>query len=678
MPIPEQWLDRIDEAIAWRGPDGAGRFRDLVVKEDGTTVEVALVHRRLSIIDHDGGAQPMVSEQGRLKDDGTREGLVAVVFNGCIYNHRELRAELEERGHVFETGHSDTEVLIHLHREHRIGAVTGTEEDEYDEWNRDQKCDGMISSVVWDAEHASLAIQRDWFLEKPLYFQQSEHGDGVFASSPTGIWNGLIGSDREHWAAELPSLVAQGFPTRSYGFRLEETVLQAPLIPTSKNRSLYQGCLDGFGCVLGTIAAVLFLIGFVYVLAKFTILIVPVLGGAIIWWVKLPLWHGALSAPIRAVRGHGLRASSERIDTMLTRAVASRLEADVPLGCLLSGGVDSSLVAHYAMEELGQLTTISVRMPDEQYDESRYAELVAEHLGTDHHTIDVHPEPAKDLIHLIGLIGLPFGDSSLLPTYWACKAASEHVKVVLTGDGADELFYGYERYRAMRSMDWARLAARFVNTEKYDRSDPKSRESKLARFFEAARGDGYLDLVSIFPRAEAKKLFGDEAVLKAQRVWSIRGARNWDLRNYLPEDLLRKTDTASMAAGIELRAPFLARELADHARKLPIATLMPGGKCKGLLKHIAYQHLPPEIIDRPKMGFAIPVGEWFRDDFGGMRTLMMDTLTRTNPFGPCHDVMTFNMDYVRQMIHEHDERVRDHSQRLYMLTVLGVWADTLS
>jgi len=599
-PIPDAWLDAIDDAIAWRGPDGAGRFRDTVVRDDGTTVEVALVHRRLSIIDHAGGAQPMVSEHGRTRDDGTREGLVAVVFNGCIYNHRALREELEKRGHAFETDHSDTEVLVHGFRE-------------WGDKGLKERIDGMAAWVLWsrdeyDAGSVGVACSE----EKPLFSLTQTAGN------------------REH--------TTRAFASTAPAFK---PLLRAHFEPGDE------------------------------------------VSTRVIPWICLGF--SSSWAPERQIRV--MRAEPTGVTTadrpvaalegLLSDAVASRLEADVPLGCLLSGGIDSSLVAHYAQQELGSLTTISVRMDDERYDESRYAEMVAERLGTDHHTIDVHPEPARDLIHLVSSMGLPFGDSSLLPTYWACKAAREHVKVVLSGDGADELFYGYERYEAMRYLRWARLVVPFVNTQRYDRSDPKSRSDKLARFFEAAGGDGYLDLVSIFPRVEREKLFGKDTSYKAEQVWSARRARAWDLGNYLPGDLLRKTDTASMAAGVELRAPFLARELSEHVRGLPRSTLMPGGRRKGLLKHIAYKHLPHEIIGRPKMGFAVPVGEWFRTDFGGMRALMMDTLDRPEPFGPCHGVVDFNMDYVNAMIREHDGRTRDHGQRLYMLTVLGVWADTL-
>jgi len=669
VPIPDEWLDRIDDAIAWRGPDGSGRFRDLVVKDDGTTVEVALVHRRLSIIDHDGGAQPMVSEQGRLKDDGTREGLVAVVFNGCIYNHRELRAELEERGHVFETGHSDTEALIHFFRENREEAREPIE----------QLPEGMYACAIWSRDDAVVSLIRGWTHEKPLYAcsfgTKTAGGLQAFASEP-----GVLGDLLVEWGT-TPLLHKKNTSTWvRFGFS-DSVIPSRDIKPVSGGvteltertfgDSSYRRELISI-VVVGLITGILSLVD--YFLA----------GG----FVALVASIGIIQKKARSRRQRP--TDDSEIEPAIARAVGSRLEADVPLGCLLSGGIDSSLVAHYAMQELGALTTICVRMDDERYDESRYAEMVADHLGTDHHTIDIHPEPAQDLVHLINLAGVPFGDSSLLPTYWACKAARKHAKVVLTGDGADELFYGYERYRAMIGTRWLRALGMFIPLGLVRDGDPKSKREKLARLIVAGKYDGYAELLSIFPSPGFTRL--QNPVLPSLRsshgqamehttdppAWGARAARKWDIQNYLPGDLLRKTDIASMAAGIELRAPFLDSNLCHRVFGLGPKHLMPSRERKGLLKHIARQHLPPEIIDRPKMGFAIPVGEWFRNDFGGMRTLMMDTLTRTKPFGPCHDVMTFNMEYVRQMIHEHDERIRDHSQRLYMLTVLGVWADTLT
>lgn len=666
VPIPDEWLDAIDDAIAWRGPDGAGRFRDLVVREDGTTVEVALVHRRLSIIDHAGGAQPMVSEQGRVREDGTREGLVAVVFNGCIYNHRELRAELEARGHVFVSDHSDTEVLIHAFRETESGSDTPL----------DHKPDGMFACAIWSRDEGKVTLLRSWTHEKPMYTTQhamkKSCGTMAFASDP-GVLRGLVAKWKSANLLDkqcLETWVRFGFSDAIIPDRDIESVEGFAELSgrTLEHRTLWKG-VAGAALIAALIAvwSTLGLIGLGIAAAVFALF------GAM-------RVVGMLRRP---------RGDPGPLVHAIASAVETRLDADVPLGCLLSGGVDSSLVAHFAMQELGRLTTVSVRMPDERYDESQYAEMVADHLGTDHHTIEVRPEPAEDLVDLIRLAGVPFGDSSLLPTYWACTAAREHAKVVLTGDGADELFYGYERYRAMIGTRWLRTLGMFLPLKLFHNEDPKSSREKLARLIVAGRYDGYAELLSIFPSPDFTRL--RNPVLPSFRIshghgmehttdppsWGAIAAREWDFRNYLPGDLLRKTDIASMASGVELRAPFLDSELCEHVLRVDRKQLMPRNERKGLLKAIARQHLPPDIIDRPKMGFAIPVGEWFRDDFGGMRTLMESKLDRPEPFGPCHEVLKFNMDYIRTIRREHDERVRDHSQRLYMLTVLAVWADSL-
>ena len=666
-PIPDAWLDAIDDAIAWRGPDGAGRFRDKVVKEDGTTVEVALVHRRLSIIDHAGGVQPMVSEHGRTRDDGTREGLVALVFNGCIYNHRELREELEKRGHVFETDHSDTEVLVHLHRELQIEGRDPL----------DNPPEGMFAYAVWSRDDASVSLVRSWTHEKPLYTfkagSKKRGGITAFASEPSSLRSLQSESDSH--------VVLSRDNTRTWlRFGFSDSVL-----PDESIHPVERGVMELSDHALGNESRVKEYIGITAAAA----LIASLTYDYRITLAVLALLVFALTVKSLIIRIRRPSIDASRIEPVIRRAISTRLEADVPLGCLLSGGVDSSLVAHYAMRELGALTTVSIRMDDERYDESRHAEMVAEHLGTDHHTIDIHPEPAEDLVHLINLMGLPFGDSSLLPTYWACKAAREHAKVVLTGDGADEHFFGYDRYRAMIGTRWLRALGMFLPLKLFRDTDPKSMREKFARLIVAGRHDGYTELLSIFPTPDFARLtipvLGSMRAKGKQGIdhttepptWGATPARNWDLMNYLPGDLLRKTDIASMAAGVELRAPFLDSDLSRLVWNMPRKKLMPRNERKALLKSIARKHLPSEIIDRPKMGFAIPVGEWFRTDYGSMRTLMMDTLTRPRPFGPCHDVIDFNLDYVRTMIREHDDRTRDHSQRLYMLTVLGVWADTL-
>jgi asparagine synthase (glutamine-hydrolysing) len=607
-PIPDEWLDAIDAGIAHRGPDGAGRFRDaadIITPHGPRRVEVALVHRRLSIIDHDGGGQPMVSPRGR--HDG--EDLVAVVFNGCIYNHRELRRELEAAGHRFTSDHSDTEVLIHGHRA----------------WGsrlRDH-LEGMYAYAIWDRGAATLTLGRDRFGEKPLYWRGDDASPVLRFSSSRAALGDAAASDaaRRLWTAN--------YLRRGYAWGA------SPIPGSEQTHRVYPAHALAIG----------------------------------------PTDH-ALHAPPPPPEGVE-PLDPDRTETLLEQAVARRLEADVALGCFLSGGVDSSLVALYARRHRADLRTFSVRMPDARYDESGHARRVAEHLGTDHTTLDVAMNPAADLAHLVRLLGQPFADSSILPTYWVSRAGREHVKVALSGDGGDELFLGYERYLAADALGRHAGLLRMIPRVLHRGAHPKSRRSKLARLGDMARDYRTLGIAamgSIFTQPEIARLQGRPAPSDPAPVPAVQrpiaALRNRDLRGYLPEDLLCKVDTASMAVALEVRCPFLDRDLADAALATPIDDLLAGGRRKGLLRDVARRHLPAEAVDRPKMGFAIPIGEWFRDDTGGMRTLLVDTLTATDAFGP----IDLDARAVRGFLDEHLNGKRDHGQRLFALLTLSMWA----
>lgn len=642
QPIPDEWLDAIDARVAYRGPDGAGRFRDRVVVDDADapggrrTVEVAFVHRRLSIIDHAGGMQPMVSDRGRNE----AEGLVAVVFNGCIYNHRELRRELEKSGHSFVTDHSDTEVLIHGWRE----------------WGPElcSHLQGMFAFGLWDRAVATLFLARDVFGEKPLYVRSTEYAESgvkapvtpviAFASESGGIRSlpstGKVCGDscRTQW---LIPLLTYGYGS---GFMPGPDLVEVETLPPNSSRR-FTGSEDHRD-------------------------------------------HGATS--LDSVSD---AAAKRDFNHLLDRAVGKMLDADVALGCFLSGGVDSSLIAHFARQHRPDLLTFSVRMPDPRYDESAHAEAVARHLQTRHHTLDVAINPAEDLVHLIDLLGQPFGDSSILPTYWVARAARQHVKVALSGDGGDELFMGYERYVAApflaRHWRWLRM----LPATPLLRLHLKSKWHKFGRLITMARDYrhiGLLAMEAMFSDQDFKRLSPtivdprwkcsmpcDTSIRHGMAIYGARRSNNtledlreFDLHFYLPDDLLRKVDTASMAAGLEVRCPFLDRDLATAALATPIDQLMPGGQRKGLLRNLARTHLPAEIVDRPKMGFAIPIGEWFRNDYGGMKTLLLDHLTSAEPFGP----VELNRAAVQRLVDEHMAGQRDHGQRLFMLLTLSIWA----
>ncbi|MHC4947609.1 MAG: asparagine synthase (glutamine-hydrolyzing) [Planctomycetota bacterium] len=613
---PNRWLDAIDARIAHRGPDGEGRFRDRarVQTADGQrTAEVTLVHRRLSIIDLADGGQPMVSPHGPGGDDD----LVAVVFNGCLYNHRPLRAELEAAGHRFATDHSDTEVLLHGYRQ----------------WGLDlaRRLEGMYAFAVWDRARARLVLARDLFGRKPLYLGESVTVRGrrvvVFASDAKVVADLLAGA-----AGVEPDP----------GHRLAR-YLQLGYVPGGGLS------LDG-GCRVDAVAP-----------------------GETRCLAATAAEDETTTHPVEPTPDeHGADAFEARLD----EAVRRRLEADVPLGCFLSGGIDSSLVARAALRHRPGLRTFGVRMPDPRYDESHHAERVAAHLGTDHTTLDVAADPAGDLVHLVGRLGQPFGDSSLLPTCWVSRAARAHVAVALSGDGGDELFCGYDRYLAARPLARhhrliAMLPPRFGRG-----AHPKSLRHRLGRLAACARdwpAMGLLALESLFTGGQLDDLLGPGAAEPARLDPgddALETLRAHDLSGYLCDDLMRKVDAASMDVALEVRCPFLDRDLAAAAVGAATDRLMPGGRRKGLLRDIARRHLPPDVCDRPKMGFAIPVGRWFRTDFGRMRTLLLDTLRSRDPFGN----LPVSRTAAIEIADEHLAGAADHGQRLFTLLTLAIWA----
>jgi asparagine synthase (glutamine-hydrolysing) len=656
--IPEQWLDILDDSIKHRGPDGQGRFRDRSICEDGTIVDVALVHRRLSIIDHEGGHQPMVHDGERLRPDLTYQPgdtpiiasevepdlpLVAVVFNGCIYNHRELRAELEANGYVFETDHSDTEVLAHGWREWKL-------------YINDQ-IDGMYASLIWNRPTGQLSHGRDLTGEKPTYSAYPNHNCNSRTVALCNTCSGLITlinavneSGDPIWRDAIPEYISNGYwrypateDCAAYGRPSEWEVIPSLPMQGGKTTTPHTRRLSRT--------------------------------------IKLP------------VRGeqHPKRywLNAKVLNSYIYDAVKTRLEADVPLGVFLSGGIDSALIAAIAHKERPDIKTFTVRMPDKRYDESIAAQKTAETISTDHTTLDCELNPAEDLIKLIEQLGLPFGDSSLLPSYWVSKAAREHIKVALSGDGGDELFGGYRRHTIAPMLNRWHHLLKLIPTSLFDQRQPNSKSTYLARLSTAARYGGYSELLSIFHTPDLRKLLSsvDDDPPGSDTFIRIADPLRHDFTHYLPDDLLRKTDTASMAVGLEVRAPFLARDLVEAAMRTPLKTLMPNGERKGLLKQVARMYLPDHIVDRPKQGFAIPIGDWFRSDYGNMRELLYDHLESSDPFPGLADAgVELNMKFVEQMLKEHDAagekslnpwHGRDHSQRLYMLLVLSIWSKWL-
>ena len=579
-----------------RGPDGHG------VEIDGPC---GMAHTRLSIIDLLGGHQPM--RVPARNGDGT----LALTFNGEIYNHRNLRSQLEECGHRFSSDHCDTEVLLHGYRE------WGTELPKH--------LHGMFAFAVWDANRRQVLLVRDRSGKKPLY---------VYHDARQVTYGSLIGA----------VIAAIG---------------SAPAInPDALNHYLTFGYTGGESMLQGIEelpAAHWMMIG---------------TDGSMRtgrYWRSPPLSRTSTKLGARAA-----------VREVLTEAVTSRLESDVPLGCFLSGGIDSSLIAAIAQKHMTDpLKTFNVAMPDARYDESHYARQVAQHIGAEHHVLEARPLGAllEDLEHLTAGIGEPFADSSVLPTYWLCRATREHVSVALSGDGGDELFGGYDRYRALRLLRLFRRPARLIPRGLLRSPEYKSQRARLARLTAAARdarpGAQYLQMIRLFTPQQIGRLGLGGIAMDQPPAWvdeadPAESARSWDLTHYLPYDLLRKVDRASMSVALEVRCPMLDTRVCDLAGHLPLRVLLPGGRPKGLLRKFAAEHLPPAIARRRKMGFAIPLGAWFAGPLADpLRQRLLDD-------GALQEV-GIRRDVLEELVEEHAGGRVNHSPGLFALLTLSMW-----
>ncbi len=580
-----------------------------------------MAHTRLAVIDLLSGAQPMSVDPGPTRTDTS--GPAHLVFNGEVYNHRALRKKLTRLGHRFVTDHSDTEVLLYGYRQ----------------WgsNLAKHLHGMFAFAVWDQEQRTLMLCRDRVGQKPLYVM-SRDGELMFASLVSALVAGLP-------KGVSPAVDRQSLLTYlRLGYTFDESLVEGVTeIPPGHTLTMHPNGES-------TLAS---------------------------YWQKPPIsLHSTSLGAIDALR------------EVLTESVNTRLEADVPLGCFLSGGVDSSIIAALAQHRLKaldrpSLKTFSVAMPDLAYDESEYALAVAKHIGADHTVLQADPSDAvEDLKFLMACAGEPTADSSLLPTYWLCRAARRHVHVALSGDGGDELFGGYDRYRGMKVLDQYRRLVRLMPPELLGNAHPKSRRAKLRRLLQAGRTGRapamwYRSMIHLFNEPQIAELGltgGAEIIALPLEDWpeesvAVHAAMRWDLNHYLPQEVLRKVDRASMAVALEVRSPMLDTQVADLAGHLPATVLMPGNRPKGLLRALATEMLPLNIAQRPKAGFAVPLAEW-------LRTSMHDAL-RDHLLGDSLTDLGLSLKPVRRWLDEHHSGAANHEHRLFALLQLALWSQWL-
>ena len=598
----------MNAAMAHRGPDGDGFFN---------AAQVALAHRRLAIIDRAGGKQPMTNEDESCW----------ITFNGEIYNHRSLRPLLEAKGHRFRTG-SDTEVILHAYEEFGPSCV--------------ERLEGMFAFVIYDGRRRELFAARDRLGKKPLFF---------------AVLDGVL-----HFASELPAL------TRSSRWRGDVDLT----------------ALEGY-LSLG------------YFIAPSTIYknVFKLLPGH---WLRASL-RGVETQQYWDVREFDTERRPdaqllEEIDTTLRQAVHDRLESEVPLGAFLSGGIDSGLVVSYMAEALGdRLVTTSVGFGEKEHNELEAAGLVAEHFKSRHYASVITPELDDVIGPVTEHLGEPLADSSAIPTWYVSREARKHVTVALSGDGGDETFAGYDfRYvphaleaSARKVMPQALAPAADWIGARWPRSSHLPKPLRLGTLAENLGRDPaaayFADLAFLKP-AEARGLMGlgdDRDVTKSPvfeqvtepyrrcpSTSAVQRAEYADLKIYLPNDPLVKTDRMSMAHSLEVRCPLLDRRVVELAFRIPADRKLRGRRGKALLRTLARRRLPSTLWQLPKRGFTAPIGEWMA---GGYASMFEREVLSSNSLMRDH----LDVERLKHRFARHRAREKNDSYMLWAVWVLERW-----
>ncbi len=607
----EAVLHSMCETIMHRGPNSEGIWMDDTI---------ALGMRRLSIIDLHTGDQPVYS----------KDKSIVVMMNGELYNYREVKADLEKRGHKFVT-QTDTEIVPHLYQEYG--------DDFVDHIN------GMFAITLWDTRKKRLVIARDRYGEKPLYYGIFD-GKLIYASEPKAL-------------LAHPSVNVE-LDTQSLRQYLSFDYVPAP-------HSIYKGISKLPAAHIMTIE-----------------------NGEV---KTRRYWNLSFSK-----NGYtpSLEKAAAELRDLLSDAVRMRLVADVPLGILLSGGVDSSTVAAFATQHATEtVKTYSIGFSEDSFDETRYAREVAKHLGTDHYEEILSAEKAGDLISDIGTwLDEPLSDGSLIPTFLLARFVRKHVTVALGGDGGDEIFAGYPMYFGHKMASVYSSIPQFLRSsliEPVVRRLPVSTKNmsfdyKAKRFVRSANFETIQRHHSWFGSfsVDEQKLLLTENVLAQTSGDIYAGARNLldicdaqdeiermqylDMNFYMAEDILTKVDRASMAVSLETRAPFLDPRIGEFAASLPLDYKLRGNKGKYILKKSVEGLLPKSILNRSKKGFGIPIAEWLK---GRLNPLMHEMLSAKR----LNDQGLFEPAYVQSLIAEHEKGIASHYKQLWTLLVFQLWYD---
>jgi asparagine synthase (glutamine-hydrolysing) len=596
-------IARMLGAIEHRGPDDEGHYIE---------AGVAMGMRRLAIIDLATGRQPISNE----------DGSIWVIFNGEIYNYRELRELLLARGHKLRT-RTDTETIAHLYEDEGERCV--------------ERLRGMFAFAIWDRRERLLFLARDRVGKKPLHYAMAG-GTMVFGSEIKSILQ-HPGVKREIDLRAISDFLAFGY-------------VPDPVTAFAGVHKLPPGHTltfkDGLICTRR-------------------------------------YWDFDYSKG-PAAREPEAREEDyvERLRELIAESVRLRLESDVPLGAFLSGGIDSSLVVAMMAREM-KVKTFSIGFPDAGFDELRYARIAARHFGADHHEFVVTPDICRLVEEIVWHHDEPFADVSSVPTYVVSKMAREHVTVALSGDGGDEVFGGYERYVVdWRRRRYERAPAFLRHAMlRASRALPQGAYGKrFLRSISLEPAARYVDSVSYFDRDSQLALFSEDARLAiagydpagrfertfAAPIGSSRLDRQLylDSKTYLPGDILVKVDRMSMANSLETRAPLLDHRLIEFAQTIPASLKLRGTETKYILKRAAEGLIPAEIINRPKQGFDVPIRRWFNHE---LREMLDDTLNDRR----ARERGDINHRTVLAILDEHRRGMRDHSRRLWSLLALELW-----
>ena len=613
-----------------RGPDGlgvaTGRLADesASFQRDPTLQQIEAVsrngapdyflgHRRLAIIDLAPSAcQPMTNE----------DRTVWVVFNGEIYNHEELRPVLQSHGHRFQTDHSDTEVLVHG----------------YEQWGNDllDRLRGMFALAILDLRRRTLLLARDRFGEKPLYYRADSRGI-AFASQIKSL-RSLPEADGSLCHAALVDYVSHGFiPAPRTVFEGVQKLRAAHAVQLALDRPLQ----------------------------------------------ATPYCYWSMHYEVEP--DHDSDQWSARFQEELNRSIQMRLMSDVPLGVFLSGGLDSTVVATEVSKVVSTpVQSFSIGFSEPRFDESRWARQAADQLQLEHRQRVLTPADLLAEIDTVARIfDEPFADSSAVPTYLVAKLARQDVTVALSGDGGDELLAGYRRYAMLHRIGkWIdRVPAGLVRsvTGPWRRLWP-----------EHARGRAFLDLLVPGIESRYRRVFCDDTLrgkmyphasadwdCLLEPSWADEGGQavdRWcsmDRQVYIPEDLMVKSDRTSMHASLEVRAPLLDHKLFELVARAPLSTRFDGRVGKLPFRDILRNRFGPEFVDRPKKGFSVPLGSWFRQE---LRTPLRETLLQ----GSGIVASLFPRRTIRKLVDAHQNGARDQSTRLWRLYMLALWHEQVA